>query len=99
MRSREYSIVWAIGALLAVLVVATPAYFSADNLRDLFLANAPVLIIAVGATLVILTGHIDVSVGSSFAVCGIVAGVLANAECPCGPLLWAQSSPAPCWAR
>ena len=87
MRSREYSIVWAIGALLAVLVVATPAYFSADNLRDLFLANVPVLIIAVGATLVILTGHIDVSVGSSFAVCGIVAGVLANAGVP----VWAAA--------
>jgi rhamnose transport system permease protein len=82
MRGREYSLVWAIGALLGVLVVATPAYFSADNLRDLFLANVPVLIIALGATLVILTGHIDVSVGSSFAVCGIVAGVLANAGVP-----------------
>jgi rhamnose transport system permease protein len=82
MRRREYSVVWAIGALLGVLVVATPAYFSADNLRDLFLANVPVLIIAVGATLVILTGHIDVSVGSSFAVCGVVAGVLANAGVP-----------------
>ena len=87
MGRREYSVVWAIGAVLGVLVVAAPAYFSADNLRDLFLANVPVLIIAVGATLVILTGHIDVSVGSSFAVCGIVAGVLANAGMP----VWAAA--------
>jgi rhamnose transport system permease protein len=87
MHRREYSVVWAIGALLGVLAVAAPAYFSADNLRDLFLANLPVLIIAVGATLVILTGHIDVSVGSSFAVCGIVAGVLANAGVP----VWAAA--------
>jgi rhamnose transport system permease protein len=87
MGRREYSVVWAIGALLGVLAVAAPAYFSADNLRDLFLANVPVLIIAVGATLVILTGHIDVSVGSSFAVCGIVAGVLANAGVP----VWAAA--------
>ena len=87
MSRREFSVVSAIGALLAVLVMAAPAYFSTGNLRDLFLANVPVLIIAVGATLVILTGHIDVSVGSSFAVCGIVAGVLANAGVP----VWAAA--------
>ena len=36
-------------------------------------------IVAIGATLVILTGQIDISVGSVFAVCGVVAGVLAKA--------------------
>ena len=42
----------------------------------------PVLIIALGMTLVILTGQIDISVGSLFAVCGRGAGVLAKAGLP-----------------
>jgi rhamnose transport system permease protein len=65
-----------------VLAVLAPGYFARDNLRDLFLANMPVLIVALGMTLVILTGHIDISVGSMFAICGIAAGVLAKAGLP-----------------
>jgi len=75
---REISVALAILALAAVLAVAAPGYFSSANLRDLFLANLPVLLIAVGATLVILTGEIDVSVGSLFAACSLVAGVSAT---------------------
>jgi rhamnose transport system permease protein len=75
---REVSVALAILALGAVLAVATPGYFSSANLRDLFLANLPVLLIALGATLVMLTGEIDVSVGSVFAVCSVIAGVAAT---------------------
>jgi rhamnose transport system permease protein len=42
----------------------------------------PVLVVAIGATLIILTGEIDISVGSVFAVCGVVAGVAAKAGMP-----------------
>jgi rhamnose transport system permease protein len=66
-------------ALAAVLAVAAPGYFARENLRDLFLANMPVLIVALGMTLVILTGHIDVSVGSMFAICAVAAGLLSKA--------------------
>lgn len=72
----------AIAALCAVLAFAAPTYFSSENLTDLFLANVPVLLISLGMTLVILTGEIDVSVGSMFAICGVVAGVIAKAGVP-----------------
>ena len=39
------------------------------------MANMPVLIVALGMTLVILTGQIDISVGSQFAICSVIAGV------------------------
>jgi len=42
----------------------------------------PVLVVAVGMTLVILTGEIDVSVGSIFAICGVMAGVIAKMGVP-----------------
>jgi rhamnose transport system permease protein len=75
---RELSVAAAIAVLAGVLAVARPSFFSLENLDDLFLANLPVLVIAVGMTLVILTGEIDISVGSLFAVCGVAAGVLAK---------------------
>ena len=67
--------------LLAVLLAA-PSFFGASNLRDLALNNAPVLIVALGMTLVILVGEIDISVGSQFAVCSVAAGLLAKAGVP-----------------
>jgi rhamnose transport system permease protein len=79
---REVSVAIAIAALGAVLAVVAPGYFSRENLGDLFLANLPVLIVALGATLVILTGEIDISVGSVFAICGVTAGVLAKSGLP-----------------
>ena len=63
-----------------VLLVAAPQFFRLDNLRDLAVANAPVLIVAIGMTLVLLTGHVDISVGSQFAVCSVCAALLARAR-------------------
>jgi len=80
--SREASVALAIAALALVLALAAPAYFSAGNLRDLFLTNLPVLIVALGMTLVIVAGEIDISVGSMFAICAVVAGVLSKAGVP-----------------
>ena len=79
---REVSVALAIVMLGAVLAVATPGFYSRDNLIDLFLANMPVLIAALGMTLVILTGHIDISLGSVFAVCAVASGMLAKAGVP-----------------
>src|SRR3954453_9884986 len=81
-RRREASIAVVIAALGIVLAGLAPGYFARDNLADLFLGNMPVLIVALGATLVILTGNIDISAGSKFAICGVAAGVLDNAGAP-----------------
>lgn len=71
-------------SLAAVLVAAglllwlsAPAFYSAGNLLDMLLATLPVLIVAIGMTLVILIGEIDISVGSTFAIASVVAGQLA----------------------
>jgi rhamnose transport system permease protein len=69
-------------ALGAVLALAAPRFFEPANLADLVLANLPVLIAAIGATLVILIGEIDISVGSTFAVCSVVAGTFATVGTP-----------------
>jgi rhamnose transport system permease protein len=66
---------WAVLALAAVLALGAPGFFTAANLRDLALNNVATLITAAGLLLVILLGEIDISVGSQFAVCGLVIGV------------------------
>ena len=79
---REISVAIAILVLCAILAFSAPGYFSRENLTDLFLANMPVLMVALGMTLVILTGQIDISGGSIFAICGIAAGMLAKSGAP-----------------
>jgi len=88
--TREAAVAIAIAALALVLGAAAPGYFSAENLRDLFLANLPVLLVAIGMTLVIVTGEIDISVGSVFAICAVAAGMLAKAGMP----VWLASAAA-----
>jgi len=75
---RETSVGIAIVVLTAVLAFKAVGFFTVGNLTDLLLANMPVLIVALGMTLVILSGQIDISVGSVFAVCSVAAGVLAK---------------------
>jgi len=79
---REVSIALAIALLWIVVAVAAPGFFAAANLRDVLMANMPVLITALGMTLVILTGQIDISVGSQFAICGVAAGLVAKTGLP-----------------
>jgi rhamnose transport system permease protein len=83
---RELSAASAFGLLLALMAVVAPSFFSAANLRDLALNNAPALLVATGMTLVILVRHIDISVGSQFAVVSVAAALLAKAGVP-APLL------------
>jgi rhamnose transport system permease protein len=76
--AKEGAAALVLGALLLVLALAAPAFFSPDNLRDIVMANAAVQIIALGMTLVVLTGEVDVSVGATFAVCAVITGTLAR---------------------
>jgi rhamnose transport system permease protein len=69
-------------ALLALLAAVAPSFFRLANLRDLLTGNAPILVAAIGMTLVILARQIDISIGSQFAICGVAAGLLAKAGLP-----------------
>lgn len=76
----------AIGAVYALLLLAlgatAPAFFDPAHLRDLLVGAAPLLLAAVGMTLVVLARQIDISIGSQFAICAVVAGLLAKQGVP-----------------
>ncbi len=84
---RELAAALAYAVLLASVGVIAPSFFIGANLRDLALNNAPVLLVAIGMTIVILVGQIDISVGSQFAVAGVIAGWLAKSGVPIPMLL------------
>lgn len=79
---REISVALAILALAVALTFLAPGFFTRENLSDLALANMPVLIVSLGMTLVILTGQIDISVGTMFAVLSVAAGEIAKLGLP-----------------
>src|SRR6184192_4177532 len=79
---RELSAALAYAVLLIAVAIIAPSFFSAANLRDLTLNNAPVLLVAIGMTMVILVAQIDISVGSQFAIASVAAGALAKFGVP-----------------
>lgn len=79
---RELSIagVWAL--LLALLALQAPSFYSSDQLRNVLVSAAPLLIAAAGTTLVMIARQIDISIGSVFSACGVAAGLTAAGGVP-----------------
>jgi ribose transport system permease protein len=71
-----------LGPLAAMLIVAgivavtTPAFDDFGNLRNLILQVSVVAIVAVGSTIVILCGDIDLSPGSAIALMAVILATL-----------------------
>lgn len=64
-----------IGALIviwALLYFNTPAFLTAGSVRALLVATAPVALMGIGMTIIIITGGIDVSVGGAVMVCSVI---------------------------
>jgi rhamnose transport system permease protein len=66
-----------LGVMLLLLAWRAPAFFQFQPLLSLLTREAPALVVACGMALVIIARQIDISVGSQFSVCSVVAGVLA----------------------
>lgn len=73
----EYVIVLAIVVETIVFAAIAPQFFSVPNLVNVALSIAITGVLAVGMTMVILTGGIDLSVGSVAALAGVVAAIIA----------------------
>ncbi|HBQ6564028.1 TPA: autoinducer 2 ABC transporter permease LsrC [Klebsiella pneumoniae] len=78
LKNRELSAFFAIVALFVVLVALNPAYFSLQTLAMIFASSQILCLLALGATLVMQTRNIDVSVGSTVGLCAIAVGVALN---------------------
>lgn len=79
---REFSVLAAYLCLLLVLACFAREFFAPQQILVLMVSSSPMLIVAVGMTIVIIARQIDISVGSQFSLCGVIAGLLAKSGCP-----------------
>jgi len=75
--ARDYGIIVAFVALFVILAITTPNFLTSQNLQNVLDQNAYMGIAACGATLVIIAGGFDLSVGAIFALAGAVAAWVA----------------------
>lgn len=74
---KKYSMLIALIAIFLVFAVLTGGKnLSANNISNLIMQYAYVLVLAIGMLLVIVTGNIDLSVGSIVGFTGAISGVL-----------------------
>lgn len=70
---RRFGVVLLFAALFITLIFASDSFLSFRNLLNILNQNAPLAIIAMAGTLVIISGGFDLSTGSIFAVAGVAA--------------------------
>jgi len=74
---KQYSMFIALVAIYVIFAILTGGKnLSPANINNLVMQNGYVVILAVGMLLCVLTGNIDLGVGSVVAVCGSVAGII-----------------------
>ena len=80
----EVALAVAILLIAGVVSLWSPQVFSNGNIANVAQAAAPLVIMSLGVLLVIITSGIDLSVGSTFSLSGMVAGLamLAGASWP-----------------
>ena len=76
---------WNILAPFVVLVllligfsIVSPLFFTPENLFNILRSSAVLMVVALGTTVVVLTGGIDLSVGSTLTLSAYVGAMLAN---------------------
>jgi len=88
-RVRENRLFWPLVAMVLILlmdVIFAPSFFKIGildghlygNLVDVFNNSAPLMLVALGMTLVIATGGVDLSVGAVIAISAAMGAVLIN---------------------
>lgn len=69
---QEYVLIGVVVALWVFLGLMTPAFLTPQSIQPLLANVAPIAIVGIGMTLVIIAGGIDVSVGGMLMVCAVV---------------------------
>ena len=84
--SREALLLGAIAVLLALIATRFPAFVAPSNLAHVFNDTAPLILLAIGQMIVILTKCIDLSVAANLALTGMVVSMI-NVALPGVPVV------------
>jgi ribose/xylose/arabinose/galactoside ABC-type transport system permease subunit len=75
--SQEMILLLCILALFLLVGAINPRFLAERNLQSIFLGNAYIAVAAIGMSMVIISGNIDISVGSLIGVLATISGSLA----------------------
>jgi len=73
---RELSVAAALVLLLLLLAIFAPHFYELQPLLSRLSAQIPTLVLTLGIAIVMLTRQIDISVGSQFGLCAVLAGLV-----------------------
>jgi ribose/xylose/arabinose/galactoside ABC-type transport system permease subunit len=80
--NQEIVLLLGLVVLLVLVGIINPRYLSERNLLDILQGNAYIAVAAIGMSMVIITGNIDISVGSLIALLAIISGRLVTGGAP-----------------
>src|SRR6266851_4335508 len=80
--SQEALLAFAIIGIAILVGLYNPRFLATRNLADVVLGNAYIAVAAIGMSMVIVSGNIDISVGSLIGVLATISGTLAVAGVP-----------------
>jgi ribose transport system permease protein/rhamnose transport system permease protein len=80
--SQEALLAFAIIGIAIAVGLYNPRFLATRNLTDIVLGNAYIAVAAIGMSMVIISGHIDISVGSLIGVLATISGSMAVAGVP-----------------
>ena len=87
LKNREVLLALAILLLVGLVAARFPAFVLPVNLAGVFNDTSPLILLAIGQMIVILTKCIDLSVAATLALCGMVAALLNGTGVPLALIL------------
>ena len=86
-RFREVGLLGFIILLSIVVQLRNPSFLTLENLNDMITNTAILSILAIGMMLVIITGGIDLSIGATLALSGMIAALTVGANPNLNPIM------------
>lgn len=80
--NQEIVLILGIVALLVIVGITNPRFLAERNLLDVLQGNAYIAVAAIGMSVVIVTGNIDISVGSLIGLLAVISGRLVVGGAP-----------------
>ena len=80
--NQESAIVMALVFLIVTIGLSSPRFLATRNILDILQGNAYIAVAAIGMAMVIITGNIDISVGSLIGLLAVIAGRMVVAGSP-----------------
>jgi len=76
----EYLVLWLSVAYIAAVGPFTPGFFTAGNFGNILITLLPLFVVALGQTIVLIAGGIDLSVTSIIALASVTGAMVMNGD-------------------